>query len=106
MISKVINVNGIEFRLTITEQIISQVNHLKSLYNTAYEDPESFEEISAEISNTINNIASAAEPAASDDELDGLIQEIIQVVDNKAAAVEKELDKKSEKIVKKSRKKR
>ena len=103
MISKLIEVNGIEFRLTLTDQVIGQVNNLKSLYNAAYEDPESFEEVSAEISSTINNIATAVQPQASDSDLDGLIQEIIRVVDNKAAEVEKELKGKSEKSVKKTR---
>ena len=109
MSSKQIEVNGTDFRLTLTDQVINQVNNLKSLYNTAYEDPESFEEVSAEISSTINDIASNVEPKASDSDLDGLIQEIIKVVDDKAAAVEKELqskDTKSEKKSPKTRKKK
>lgn len=97
MITKIIEVNGTEFRLTLTDQIISHVNNLKNLYNAAYEDPESFEEISAEISSTINEIATAVEPEASDSDLDGLIQEIIKVVDNKAAEMEQELEGKQDK---------
>jgi chloramphenicol O-acetyltransferase len=104
MITKTIKVNGTEFRLTLTDQVISQVNNLKNLYNAAYEDPESFEEVSAEISSTINEIATAAEPEASDGDLDGLIQEIIKVVDNKAAEIEKELEGKPEKPIKKKSK--
>ncbi len=104
MSSKQIEVNGTDFRLTLTDQVINQVNSLKSLYNTAYEDPESFEEVSAEISSTINDIASNVEPKASDSDLDGLIQEIIKVVDNKAAEVEKELQFKENKPQKKSAK--
>jgi hypothetical protein len=42
MITKEIDINGEEFRVTLTDQIIGQVNNLKTLYNTAYEDPESF----------------------------------------------------------------
>lgn len=91
MITKEVKVNGTKFRVTLTEQVISQVNNLKSLYNAAYEDPESFEQVSAEISNTINEIADAVEPRASDSDLDGLIQEIIKVVDEKELEVEKEL---------------
>ena len=103
---KEIEVNGTDFRITLTDQIINQVNSLKSLYNAAYEDPESFEQVSAEISSTINDIASNVEPEASDSDLDGLIQEIIKVVDNKAAAVEKELQTKDTKPKKKSTKTR
>ena len=47
MITKDIKVNGTEFRVTLTDSIISQVNSLKSLYNQAYEDPEIFEQISS-----------------------------------------------------------
>jgi len=105
MITKLIEVNGTDFRLTLTDQIINQVNSLKSLYNAAYEDPESFEEVSSEISNTINDIASAVEPEASDSDLDGLIQEIIKVVDDKAAEIEKELNVKEPSAEKKSQSK-
>ena len=104
MITKEIVVNGTKFRLTITDQIASQVNNLKSLYNTAYEDPESFDQVSAEISSTINEIANSVEPRASDSDLDGLIQEIIEAVDDKAAEVEKELQNKNTKPEKKSAK--
>lgn len=94
MSAKEIEVNGTDFRIVLTDQIINQVNSLKSLYSAAYEDPESFEQVSAEISSTINDIADAVEPRASDGDLDGLIQEIIKVVDYKAAEMEKELQAK------------
>ena len=83
-----------------TDQVVNHVNNLKSLYATAYEDPESFEQVSSEISTTINDIASTVEPSASDSDLDGLIQEIIKAVDNKQAEVEKELQQKPEKAIK------
>jgi hypothetical protein len=102
MSTKEIEVNGTDFRVTITDQIINQVNSLKSLYNAAYEDPESFEQVSAEISSTINDIADSVEPRATDSDLDGLIQEIIKVVDNKAAEIEKELQGKEPKAERKS----
>ena len=91
MSTKEIEVNGTGFRIILTDQIINQVNSLKSLYSAAYEDPESFEQVSSEISNTINDIADAVEPRASDNDLDGLIQEIIKVVDDKSAEIEKEM---------------
>ena len=104
MITKEIEINGKEFRLTLTDQVINQVNNLKSLYATAYEDPESFDEVSSEISNTINQIAENIEPKAEGEHLDGLIQEIIKTVDHKTAEVEKELKprKKSTKKKKKN----
>ena len=97
MITKDIKVNGTEFRVTLTDSIISQVNNLKSLYNQAYEDPEIFEQISSEISDTIQTISSASEPKAKDSDLDGLIQEIIKIVDSNTAAVEKASKEKTQK---------
>ena len=101
MITKDIKVNGTEFRVTLTDSIISQVNSLKSLYNQAYEDPEIFEQISSEISDTIQTISNASEPKAKDSDLDGLIQEIIKIVDSNTAAVEKASQEKTQKTKKK-----
>ena len=89
MITKEIQVNGTVFRLTLTDPIINQVKNLKSLYNTAYEDPESFEQLSTEISNVIQEISTAIEPKADDTHLDSLIQEIIKTVDDKTAEIKK-----------------
>jgi len=94
MSSKEFEVNGTDYKVMLTDQVIGQVNNLKNLYNAAYEDPESFEDVSAEISSTINEIASNVEPQAEDSDLDGLIQEIIKAVDNKAVEIEKELSEK------------
>jgi uncharacterized membrane protein YgaE (UPF0421/DUF939 family) len=103
MSAKEVDVNGTEYKIMLTDQVIGHVNNLKDLYNAAYEDPESFEDVSAEISNTINEIASTVEPEADDSDLDGLIQEIIKAVDNKAQEIEKELEAKPKKSAKKSK---
>ncbi len=105
MSSKEFEVNGTDYKVVLTDQVIGQVNNLKELYNVAYEDPESFEDVSAEISSTINEIASNVEPTAEDSDLDGLIQEIIKAVDTKAAQIAKELGEK-EKPRKKSKSKK
>ena len=104
MSAKQVDVNGTEYRIIITEQVIGNVNNLKNLYNAAYEDPESFEDVSAEISNTINEIAGTVEPKVEDSDLDGLIQEIIQAVDNKAKEIENELEAKPKKVTRKKSK--
>ena len=89
MSAKEFDVNGTDYSITITDQVIGHVNNLKNLYNAAYEDPESFEDVSAEISSTITDIASTVEPEVEDSDLDGLIQKIIKIVDNKAAEIRK-----------------
>ena len=103
MITKEIEIDGEKFRLTLTDQIINHVNNLKSLYNTAYEDSESFEQVSAEISSTIQEISKAVEPKPNDSHLDNLIQQVIKTVDDK----KEETDKQSkDKPIKKTSKKR
>ena len=94
MITKEIDINGEEFRVTLTDQIIGQVNNLKTLYNTTYEDPESFEQVSAEISTIIQEISRAVEPEPNDSHLDNLIQQVIKTVDDK----NKEIDQQSNRV--------
>ena len=101
MITKEIEVNGSKFNLTLTDQVISQVDNLKSLYATAAEDPEMFEQVSSEISTTINQIAASVTPEASDSYLDGLIQEIFKAVEDKKSEVEKQMKSKDAKITRK-----
>src|SRR5947209_13591388 len=88
MIIQEITLNGKKYRLTLTDQVLSDVRRLKALYNAAYEDPESFEEVSSAISDTINQIASAVEPSVSDSDLDGLIQSVMKAVDEKSKEIE------------------
>ncbi|MGQ0606670.1 MAG: hypothetical protein ACT4OD_06980 [Candidatus Nitrosotenuis sp.] len=95
MSSREISISGTDYNITLTDQLINQVNNLKSLYSAAYEDPESFEQVSSEISTAINEIAALAEPPVSDDDLDGFIQEIIKVVDKKAEEIKEVLEGKS-----------
>ncbi|TLX93346.1 MAG: hypothetical protein E6K93_02500, partial [Thaumarchaeota archaeon] len=88
MITQEITLNGKKYRLTLTDQVLSDVRRLKALYNAAYEDPESFEEVSSAISDTINQISSAVEPSVSDSDLDGLIQSVMKAVDEKSKETE------------------
>lgn len=91
MLTKEITINGTDYRLTLTDQLVNQVNNLKSLYSAAYEDPESFEQVSSEISAAINEIAAQADPPVTDDDLDKFIQEIIKTVDEKEEEMKEEL---------------
>ena len=103
MIIKEIDIGGEKFQLMLTEQIINQVNHLKSLYNTTYEDPESFEQVSAEISSIIQEISNAVKPKPDDTHLDNLIQQVIKTVNDKAEEINKQSQSKP--ITKKNKKK-
>ena len=101
MITKEIEINGSKFKITLTDQVISQVDNLKSLYATAAEDPEIFEDINSQISSTINEIASSVTPEISDSYLDGLIQEVFKAVEDKKSEVEKQIKGKDSKITRK-----
>ncbi len=101
MITKEIEVNGSKFKITLTDQVISQVDNLKSLYATAADDPEVFEDVSSEISTTINQIASTVTPEVSDSYRDGLIQEVFKAVEDKKSEVEKQIKDKDAKITRK-----
>lgn len=100
MISQEITLNGKKYRLTLTDQLLSDVRRLKALYNAAYEDPESFEEVSSAISDTINQIASTVEPAVSDSDLDALIQAVMKAVDEKSKETEEAKAKHAEEKIK------
>ena len=102
MITKEIDVNGEKFQLMLTEQVINYVNQLKSLYHMAYEHPESFEQVSAEISSTIQEISKSVNPKPSDTHLDNLIQQIIKTVNDKNDETDKQSNEKP--ITKKTKK--
>ena len=88
LIARNVSVNGTDFRVTLTDQTIRQVSDLKSLYAIACDDPESFDQVGSKISALISDIASTASPSVSDGDLDGFIQEVIKIVDNRKAIVE------------------
>ena len=74
MITKDIIVNDTKYKVTLTDQVLSQADNLKSLYaSMADADPENFEQLSSQTSSVINEIATAVEPEVSDGHLDGCL---------------------------------
>ena len=53
--------------------------------------------VSAQISDAIQEITNSVKPTANDNHLDGLIQEIIKIVDNQAIQIEKQSKEKTNK---------
>lgn len=94
MIVNEVSVNGSVYKFALTSQLLSQVEFLKELYASAYEDPEGFEEISSRISEVVSDIAGLIEPEAPSDDLDGVVQMIIKTADNLKAGSEKQSRKK------------
>lgn len=104
MITKEIVVNDATFKVTLTDQVISQVDNLKSLYATVSDDPENFEQVSSQISSVINDIATAVQPQVSDSYLDGVIQEVFKAVEDKKTELDKQIKEKDSKVLKKKKK--
>ena len=95
MITKEIVVNDTTFKVTLTDQVISQVDNLRSLYATVSDDPENFEQVSSQISSVINDIATAVQPEVSDSYLDGVIQEVFKAVEDKKTELDKQIKEKA-----------
>ena len=104
MITKEIVVNDTTFKVTLTVQVISQVDYLRSLYATVSDDPENFEQVSSQISSVINDIATAVQPEVSDSYLDGVIQEVFKAVEDKKTELDKQIKEKDSKVSKKKKK--
>jgi len=104
LITKEIVVNDTTFKVTLTDQVISQVDNLRSLYATVSDDPENFEQVSSQISSVINDIATAVQPEVSDSYLDGVIQEVFKAVEDKKTELDKQIKEKDSKVSKKKKK--
>ena len=94
MIVNEVSVNGSVYKFALTNQLMAQVESLKELYSSVYEDPEGFEEISSRISEVVSEIADSIEPQASSDDLDGVVQMIIKTADNLKAGAERQAPRK------------
>ena len=89
MIVNEVTVNGSVYKFALTNQLIAQVESLKGLYASAYEDPEGFEEVSSRISDVVSEISESIEPQATGEDLDGVVQMIIKTADNFKAGVDR-----------------
>lgn len=74
-----IKVNNREYQVTLNDQTQMYVMKLKRLYQQSYSDMDSFDEISVEISSTINNILKNVSPEVKDGDMDGTIQQIMKI---------------------------
>ena len=80
MIKERIKVNSRGYEVTMDEQTHMYAMRLKRLYQQSYSDMDSFDEVSSEISNTINNLLKhAVSPEVREDDMDGLIQQLLKM---------------------------
>ena len=82
MIKEKIKVNNHTYNLTMNEQTQMYAMRLKSLYQQSYSDMDSFDEVSLEISTTVNNLLKhALSPEVKEDDMDGVIQQVLKMFD-------------------------
>ena len=80
MIKEKIKVNNRSYNISLNEQTQMYAMKLRRLYQQSYSDMDSFDEISSEISSTINNLLkNAASPEVREDDMDGVIQQILKM---------------------------
>ncbi|HYJ01601.1 MAG TPA: hypothetical protein VEW92_05250 [Nitrososphaeraceae archaeon] len=84
MEEKKIKVNNREYSISINDQTQLNAMKLKRLYQQSYNDMDSFDEVSTEISSTINNLLKRSiSPDVLEEDMDGAIQQILKMYEKK-----------------------
>jgi hypothetical protein len=80
MIKEKIKVNNNAYNLTLNDQTQMYAMRLRRLYQQTYTDVDSFDEVSSEISTTVNNLLKhAVSPEVKEDDMDGVIQQLLKM---------------------------
>jgi len=80
MIKEKIKVNNNTYNLTLNDQTQMYAMRLRRLYQQTYTDVDSFDEVSSEISTTVNNLLKhAVSPEVKEDDMDGVIQQLLKM---------------------------
>ena len=81
---KKIKVNNREYNVILNDQTQLNALKLKRLYQQSYNDMDSFDEVSTEISNTITNLLKrSVSPEVLEEDMDGAIQQILKLYEKK-----------------------
>ena len=80
MIKEKIKVNNRIYDVTMNEQTHMYAMRLRRLYQQSYSDMDSFDEVSSDISTTINNLLKhAISPEVREDDMDGVVQQLLKM---------------------------
>ena len=80
MVKEKIKVNNNAYNVTLNDQTQMYAMRLRRLYQQTYTDVDSFDEVSSEISTTVNNLLKhAVSPAVKEDDMDGVIQQLLKM---------------------------
>ena len=81
---KNITVNNREYVITLNDQTQLNAMKLRRLYQQSYSDMDSFDEVSTEISTTINSLLKrSVSPEVLEEDMDGTIQQILKMYEKK-----------------------
>ncbi len=84
MEEKKIKVNNRDYSISLNDQTQLNAMKLKRLYQQSYNDMDSFDEVSTEISSTINNLLKRSiSPDILEEDMDGAIQQILKMYEKK-----------------------
>ena len=79
-----IKVNNNVYKVTINDQTRMYAMKLNRLYQQGFSDVDSFDEISSEISNTINNLLKQSlSPEVREEDMDGAVKQLLQMLINR-----------------------
>jgi len=82
MANEEIKVNDNVYKVTINDQTKMYAMKLNRLYQQGFNDVDSFDEISSEISNTINNLLKhSLSPEVREEDMDGAVKQLLQMFD-------------------------
>lgn len=85
MTKEKIKVNNRSYDLTMNEKTQMYTMKLRRLYQQSYSDMDSFDEVSSEISTTINNLLKhAVSPEVREDDMDGVVQQLLKMYEKAA----------------------
>ena len=82
MIKEKIQVNSNSYQVTLNDQTQMYAMRLRRLYQRSYTDVDSFDEVSSEISTTVNNLLKhGVSPEVKEDDMDGVIHQLLKIYD-------------------------
>jgi len=80
MAKEEIKVNNNVYKVTINDQTRMYAMKLNGLYQQGFSDVDSFDEISSEISTTINNLLKLGlSPEVREEDMDGAVKQLLQM---------------------------
>ena len=80
MLKEKIKVNSNAYNVTLNDQTQMYAMRLRRLYQQTYTDVDSFDEVSSEISTTVNNLLKhGVSPEVKEYDMDGVIQQVLKM---------------------------